>query len=412
MYKATDQLIVNAGNLIIGWLVALCDWTWRTTTGQPLSPAAAQDIVNFLAMAAIAATILLVFALCFGLITWLERKVLARIQNRYGPNRVGPYGLLQFVADGVKMLIKEDIVPRRADKLIHLLAPVAIVVPALLMFAFIPFGRNMAPTDLDTAVIGFFAVGAASELAVFLAGWASRNKYSMLGAMRAVAQMVSCEIPLVLTAIPVVMIVGSLNASAIVAAQATGGFWDISGWFVWTPWGFAGFILFLVAATAEANRCPFDLPEGESEIVAGFHIEYSGFKFALFYMAEYFGAMAMAGLGITLFLGGWHGPHFLPSWAWFLLKGFGIICVLIWVRGTFPRLRVDQLMGFAWKVMLPFGLFNILATALWYWLPRATFGGRALTWLVTAGIIAGAYVIIIRYSAKRTIERRTYRYAT
>lgn len=412
MYQSIDQLIVTIGNWIVGLLLWFCDWTWRMATGQPLSPAAAQTTADFLAMALIAAAILMIFAFCAGLITWLERKILARIQNRYGPNRVGPCGLFQFMADGIKMLIKEDIVPRRADRLIHLLAPVVIVVPALLVFAFLPFGRNMAPTTLDTAVIGFFAVGAAAELAVFLAGWASRNKYSMLGAMRAVAQMVSYEIPLILAAIPVIMIVGSLNTTAIVDAQGTGGFWDIGGWFIWTPWGLAGFILFLVAATAETNRCPFDLPEGESEIIAGFHVEYSGFKFALFFIAEYLGAIAMAGLGVTLFLGGWHGPKPLPSWAWFMLKGFVIICVLIWVRGTFPRLRVDQLMGFAWKVMLPFALFNIFATALWYALPRASFGGRAVSWAVTAAVIAGAYVIITRYSARQTIERRTYRYAT
>jgi NADH-quinone oxidoreductase subunit H len=388
MYNFFDQLLVNIGQM----------------TGRMAGPVAVMVLV--------AAAIVAVFALLFGLATWLERKVLARIQNRLGPNRVGPAGLLQFVADGIKMLIKEDIVPAGADRLVHFLAPVVIVLPALLMFAFLPFGRNMAPINIDTAVIAFFAVGAASELAVFMGGWASRNKYSMLGAMRAVAQMVSYEIPLVLAAVPVVMVVGSLSTTAIVQAQSTGGFWGISGWFVWTPWGLAGFILFLIASTAESNRSPFDMPEAESEIIAGFHTEYSGFKFALFFLAEYLAMMAMAGLSVTLFLGGWNGPRLLPSWAWFFLKGFALIFTLIWFRGTFPRVRVDQLMGFAWKVMLPFALLNIFAAALWYSLPRGSFNESLWAWVLTALVIVGAYFGITHFTASRAIERREYRYGS
>ena len=251
--------------------------------------------------------ILIVFPTLFAITTVLERKGLGRIQNRYGPNRVGPFGFLQFAADGIKALIKEDIVPRAADKLVHFLAPVMLVIPALLVYAVLPIGRNMVAVDFDAGLLFFFAVGAASELAVFMAGWSSRNKYALLGAMRAVAQMVSYEIPLILSTVAVVMITGTLSLTKIVEAQSThAGL--LPDWFVFTPWGFAGFVLFLIAANAEANRSPFDLPEGESEIIAGYFIEYSGFKFALFFLAEYLSLFAACGLGITLFLGGWNAP--------------------------------------------------------------------------------------------------------
>src|SRR5215472_5594791 len=219
------------------------------------------------------------FASLFALTTVLERKGLGRIQNRYGPNRVGPYGFLQPLADGLKALTKEDVVPRTADAVVHFLAPLVLVVPVFLSLAVVPVGRNMAALDLDAGVLFFFAVGAATELAVFMAGWSSSNKYSMLGAMRAIAQMISYEVPLILSSVTVIMIVGSLSTVKIVEAQAgyTG---VLPQWFVLTPWGLAGFILFMIAATAESNRAPFDLPEGESEIIAGYYIEYSGFKFA------------------------------------------------------------------------------------------------------------------------------------
>ena len=412
MYNFFDQLFLTLGAWLTGLAVAAGNAVSKSCCGRPLSEAAARDLAAGTEIVLICVTIYGVFALCFGLATWLERKMLARFQNRYGPNRVGPFGLLQFVADGVKMLTKEDIVPARADKLVHFLAPAVVLAPALLMYGFLPFGRNMAPTDLDTAVIAFFAVGAGSEMALFMAGWGSRNKYSILGALRAVAQMISYEIPLVLAAVPVVMITGSLSTSQIVAAQSTGGLLDISRWFIWTPWGFAGFILFLVAATAESNRTPFDIPEGESEIIAGFHVEYSGFKFALFFMAEYLGMMAMSGLGATLFLGGWHGPRLLPSWAWFMGKGFLILCGLIWLRGTLPRLRVDQLMAFAWKAMLPFALFNIFVTAIWFHLPKTTLLESVMAWLVSAALIVIAYGIVSHFVSRRAGAPRVYHYAS
>ncbi len=349
------------------------------------------------------------FAALFALTTVVERKGLARIQNRYGPNRVGPWGLLQPLADGLKALTKEDVVPRGADRVVHFLAPLVLVAPVFLALAVLPVGRNMAAVDLDAGVLFFFAVGAATELSVFMAGWSSRNKYSLLGAMRAIAQMLSYEVPLILSATTVVMMAGSLSTVRIVQAQAgySGG-WP--HWFVLTPWGLAGFVLFLIAATAESNRSPFDLPEGESEIVAGYYIEYSGFKFALFFLGEYVGLFAVSGLAITLFLGGWQAPFafltWVPSWLWFFAKLLALIALFIWVRGTLPRLRMDQLMNFAWKFMLPMALVNVLAAGLWRFVRPA--GAR---WLVCSLLIGGAYVALGRtLSERRGYARRSYRY--
>ena len=275
----------------------------------------------------------LVFATLFAFVTVFERKGIGRIQNRYGPNRVGiPLtkirlcGFGQFIPDGIKSLTKEDVVPRAADKVVHFLAPVVLLIPVLLAYAVLPIGRNMTAVDFDAGVLFFFAVGGAVELSVFMAGWSSRNKYSMLGAMRAIAQMISYEVPLILSAVTVIMIVGSLKLADIVAAQNqyTHG---IAHWFVFTPWGFAGFILFFIASLAESNRSPFDLPEAESEIIAGYFTEYSGFKFALFFLGEYLGMFAISGLGITLFLGGWTAPFsfltWVPSYLWFFRQADG-----------------------------------------------------------------------------------------
>ena len=246
------------------------------------------------------------------------------MQNRYGPNRVGPFGLFQPVADGIKMLIKEDIVPARADKVVHFLAPIVLAATAILALGVIPYGRNMTPFAIDGGILFFFAVGSTTELAVFMAGWGSNNKFSMLGAMRAIAQMVSYELPLIITVLPVVMVVGSLLPDAIVAAQGGYTFGIVPRWFVFTPWGAAAFILFFVSGLVESNRTPFDVPEGESEIVAGHMTEYSGFKYATFFLAEYFGMFAVSGLAVTLFLGGWHAPvrvlEIIPSYVWFFLK--------------------------------------------------------------------------------------------
>jgi NADH-quinone oxidoreductase subunit H len=372
-----------------------------------LFPADLQEFVSALLSVAV---MIGVFAGLFALTTILERKGLGRIQNRYGPNRVGPFGFLQPVADGLKAMTKEDIVPRSADKVVHFLAPLVLVVPVFLALAVIPVGRNMVALDLDTGVLFFFAVGAATELSVFMAGWSSRNKYSLLGAMRAIAQMISYEIPLILSAVTVIMMVSSLSTVRIVQAQQ--GFSGyLPNWFVLTPWGLAGFVLFMISAAAESNRSPFDLPEGESEIIAGYYIEYSGFKFALFFLGEYIGLFAVCGMAITLFLGGWGAPlsflDWVPSYVWFFAKLFGLIAMFIWVRGTLPRLRIDQLMNFAWKFMLPMALINIVTAGFWHFMQPGF-----VRWAVCALMILGPYFALGRGLSKgKNLAKRVYRYA-
>ncbi|HET8636243.1 MAG TPA: NADH-quinone oxidoreductase subunit NuoH [Acidobacteriaceae bacterium] len=355
--------------------------------------------------------LLIIFPSLFAVTTVLERKGLGRMQNRYGPNRVGPYGFLQPLADGIKAIIKEDIVPIGADKLVHFLAPLLLVMTAFLEYAVIPVGRNMVVADMDSALVFFFAAGAAMEVSIFMAGWGSRNKYSLLGAMRAVAQMISYEAPLILSSIAVVMIAGSLSTTTIVERQA--GYWGVwpYHWYVFTPWGMAGFILFMIAATAESNRSPFDLPEAESEIIAGYFTEYSGFKFALFFLGEYLGMFAISGLAVTLFLGGWAAPlsflTFIPSWIWFFAKLMALIAGFIWIRGTLPRLRMDQLMNFAWKFMLPMTLVVIFSAGIWRFMPSGI-----VRWVVCAIPIVLLYLLLGRaLMGGRKLEKRTYRFA-
>jgi NADH-quinone oxidoreductase subunit H len=354
--------------------------------------------------------IIVVFATLFAVTTIMERKGLGRFQNRYGPNRVGPYGLLQPLADGLKSLTKEDIVPDAADKAVHFLAPLILVVAAFMGYAVLPLGRNMVAVNLDAGLLYFFAVGSMVELSIFMAGWSSRNKYSLLGAMRAIAQMISYEVPLILSAIAVVMTVGTLSTVGIVESQARYiGIWP--HWFVFTPWGFAGFVLFMISATAESNRSPFDLPEGESEIIAGYYIEYSGFKFALFFLGEYIGMFAISGLAITLFLGGWSAPfsflNWIPSYLWFFGKLLVLIAMFIWIRATLPRLRMDQLMNFAWKFMLPMAVLNLVTTGVWHFMASGP-----LRWIVCAVMVVVPYVLLGRgLMQSKKLERRLYRFA-
>ncbi|HWY39415.1 MAG TPA: NADH-quinone oxidoreductase subunit NuoH [Chthoniobacterales bacterium] len=357
------------------------------------------------------AVLLGVFLTLFALLSVLERKILGRMQNRYGPNRVGPYGLLQPVADGIKMLIKEDIVPARADKVVHFLAPILIAATAILALGVIPYGRNMTPFVIDGGILFFFAVGSTTELAVFMAGWGSNNKFSLLGAMRAIAQMISYELPLIITVLPVVMVVGSLNPDKIVFAQKYYYFGFLPHWFVLTPWGATAFLLFFVSGLVESNRTPFDVPEGESEIVAGHMTEYSGFKYATFFMAEYLGMFAVSGLAVTLFLGGWHAPlpwlGFIPSYVWFFAKLSVLLLVFIWVRGTLPRTRVDQMMNFAWKFMLPMAFTCLISAAVWHYTGRRLSG-----WLLSFAIIAIVYVTLSLFlDTHRKFAPRTYRFA-
>jgi NADH-quinone oxidoreductase subunit H len=390
MLEKADQVFV----LLLHWLVGYLPAAWQQAAGVLLCVVA----------------IIAVYPTLFALAVLLERKGLGRMQNRYGPNRVGPFGILQPVADGIKSLTKEDIVPFNADALVHFIAPLVLVVAVFMGFAVLPMGRNMVLVDLDASLLFFFAMGASTELSVFMAGWSSRNKYSLLGAMRAVAQMISYEVPLLLSTVGVVMITGSLSLVDIVDAQNRYT-WGLAHWNVFKPWGLAGFAMFVIASMAETNRSPFDLPEGESEIVAGYFTEYSGFKFALFFLGEYVGMFGIAGLGTSLFLGGWSSPlavlNWVPSWIWFFSKVMLWICFFIWVRGTMPRLRQDQLMNFAWKFVLPMTLLNLLVAAEWRFVADLW-----LRWTAGMVIVVGAYVLMGRVGMRREhLGPRKYRYA-
>jgi len=394
MSDSLDQIFIRVKQLLLAPLAGAPDWVMQVVS----------SLINIFAL-------LGVFLTLFALISVLERKILGRMQNRYGPNRVGPFGLFQPVADGIKMLIKEDIVPMRADKIVHFLAPILIAATAILALGVIPYGRNMTPFVIDGGILFFFAVGSTTELAVFMAGWGSNNKFSMLGAMRAIAQMISYELPLIITVLPVVMVVGSLTPDRIVAAQAGYIFGIVPHWFVVTPWGAAAFILFFVSGLVESNRTPFDVPEGESEIVAGHMTEYSGFKYATFFMAEYIGMFAISGLGVTLFLGGWQAPiaalRFIPSYVWFFAKLGALLFVYIWIRGTLPRARVDQIMNFAWKFMLPMAFTCIVAAAVWHYAGRGLVG-----WLWSLAVLTAVYIALSRLiGTRKKFAARTYRFA-
>lgn len=390
-----------------------------------LFPISLQWLVHHLLTIAL---ILTVFGLFFAFTTVAERKLLGRLQNRLGPNRAGVpklsilpfhlkhrlWGLTQPFADAVKALTKEDVIPDAADKVLHFLAPVCIVAFSLLGFAVLPFGRALIPVELDAALLYFFAAGTATELAIFMAGWGSRNKYSLLAAMRALAQLISYELPLILSVVPVVLVVGTLSLSEIAIAQGGWTFGVLPHWHVFTPWGFAGFIIFLVAALAESNRSPFDLPEAESELIAGHLTEYSGFKYALFFMAEYFGLTALSGLGVTIFLGGWQAPfaflEFIPSYLWFMIKLAGMIMFFIWVRGTLLRLRIDQLTRLSWQFLVPLTLINLVNGAFWALTPDWTGAMLIARWIISAALIVIPFFLLAR-RVNPGRGPRTYRYA-
>jgi NADH-quinone oxidoreductase subunit H len=390
MLQQADQIFILLRNWIVGFLPA----GWQTAAGVVLG------VIG----------IVVVFPSLFAIAVLMERKGLGRMQNRLGPNRVGPFGVLQPIADAIKSLTKEDIVPLNADAVVHFLAPVYLVVVAFMGFAVLPVGRNMVLVDMDASLLFYFAMGASTEVSIFMAGWSSRNKYSLLGAMRAVAQMISYEVPLLMSSIVIVMMTGSLSLVKIVEAQNQYT-WGLPHWYIFTPWGLAGFVMYAISATAETNRSPFDLPEGESELVAGYFTEYSGFKFALFFLGEYLGMLSISGLGTTLFLGGWSAPlaalNWVPSWIWFFSKVMLSIVVLIWVRGTLPRLRQDQLMNFAWKFVIPMTLLNLFVAALWRFM-----GDGWLRWVVCSSILISVYVVAGRTGMQREhFGPRSYRYA-
>ncbi|MBX6771482.1 MAG: NADH-quinone oxidoreductase subunit NuoH [Chloroflexi bacterium] len=300
----------------------------------------------------------------FAYATLLERKLVAGIQVRYGPNRVGPWGLLQPLADGIKLAFKEDTTPRGADRFLFTLAPLISTVMALCAFAVIPVGPaitiagqtiGLELADVNIALLYLLAITSLSVYGIVLAGWSSNNKYSLLGGIRSSAQMISYELSLGLALVGVMLITGSLRLTDIVDAQR-------SVWFVFLQP--LGFIVYIISAIAETNRAPFDLPEAESELVAGYHTEYSGMKFAMFFMAEYINMITVSSIATTLFFGGWHGPFGLLDgpW-WFFLKVFIFMCIYVWIRATLPRFRYDRLMNFGWKVLLPLALLNTVLTA-------------------------------------------------
>ena len=286
-----------------------------------------------------------------GLI-WLERRLLAVWQDRYGPNRAGPLGLLQVVADGIKIFFKEDWIPPFADKPVFVLAPAVVVITVLMVFAVIPYTPAIQVADLNIGLLFFLAMSSLSVYSVVLGGWSSQSKYPLLGGIRAAAQMLSYEVFMGLSLMGVVIMAGSFNLRAIVAAQSR-------VWFCIPQ--FLGFLIFMIAGLAETHRLPFDLPEAESELVAGYHSEYSGMKFGMFFVGEYLGITLISAMITTLFFGGWLGPV-LPPIVWFLIKTFVFICIFILFRAALPRPRYDQLMAFGWKVLLPLTLLNLLAT--------------------------------------------------
>jgi len=323
--------------------------------------------------------VLFVLLTSIAYLTWLERKVVAHIQARWGPYLVGPHGLLQPMADGIKFILKEDILPLEAEKITYWLAPFIGFVLAFLSIAVIPFGGSYVVhgipvqfqiTDVNVGLLFIFAVTSLGVYSIALAGWSSNSKYPMLGALRSSAQMISYELGLGLAVVGVVMLSGTLSLRSIVDAQS--GFWPhipLPHWNVFVQP--IGFFVYFTAAIAETNRVPFDLPEGETELVAGFHTEYSSMKFAMFFISEYANMVTVSCLATLLFFGGWHGPVFGPWFVkmllpvfWFVLKVFCFLFFYIWMRGTLPRFRYDQLMSFGWKFLLPLGLLNVLVTSL------------------------------------------------
>lgn len=338
-----------------------------------------------------AAAVVLTFALTYaGLATYVERKVAGDIQARIGPNRVGPVGILQFLADGIKLILKEDIIPAKADRFLFVLAPYLVFIGSFAAFVVIPFGVGLIASDLNIGIYYVMAVTSLVVVGVLLAGWSSNNKWALLGGMRCCAQIVSYEVPVGMALLPAVLIAGSLSLQDIVRSQ--GGLLGIFGWNLFhNPFTFFSFFLYYVAALAESNRTPFDIPEAESELVAGYHVEYTGIRFAFFFLAEYGDMFVVSALATSCFLGGWNIPFRdtaalsagwgnLVSLAIFLGKTLFLVGVMMWVRWTLPRLRVDQLMRMAWKYLVPLAFFNLLGVSVWL----LAFRGKGIPQLIAA----------------------------
>ncbi|MBD3225763.1 MAG: NADH-quinone oxidoreductase subunit NuoH [Caldithrix sp.] len=303
--------------------------------------------------------LLIVFGVLFGALTmaagliWIERRMLGLWQDRYGPNRVGPFGIFQVIADMIKIFFKEDWIPPFADRTIFTVAPAIVVATVLLGFAIVPVAPNVFVVDFNIGILFFLATSSIGVYSLVLGGWSSNNKYSLLGALRGTAQMISYEVFMGLSLMGVVMMTGSFSLHSIVEAQQ--GMWFVVPQIV-------GFVIFIIAALAETHRLPFDIPEAESELIAGYHSEYSGMKFGMFFVGEYLGITLISALTVTLFLGGWLGPSFLPPFAWFSLKTLVVILFIVLLRAALPRPRYDQLLSYGWKVLLPLSLLNILVT--------------------------------------------------
>lgn len=335
-------------------------------------------------IAGLAIVFILVNAVLLGAaaITWGERRILGRFQNRVGPNRWGPYGLFQPIADLLKLLTKEDLRPQGADRVIFSMVPVLMVAPLILLTAVIPFAKNTALANLNVGVLYILAVSSVSSVAIFMAGWSSNNRYAMFGAARAVAVLISYEVPVVLSLLGVVMVAASMSLGTIVEAQSL-------PFFLVMP---MAFFVFLAGMSAELNRSPFDVAEAESEIIAGYHTEYSGVKFALIQAAEFGGVGVVAAIAATLFLGGWSGPwsEYL-GWLWFLLKTGIVVFLFIWFRATYPRLRIDQIMAFSWKFLLPLSMINLAAVTLEVFFLR---GDDGLLTTADLGIMTAINVVV------------------
>jgi len=343
------------------------------------------DLATIVFLVISAGVILTFLAACITLAIWAERKVIARIQDRVGPNRVGPFGLLQSVADVLKLFAKEDTIPGGADRLVFILAPLLAVVPSLMIYAVLPWNWDAVVARLDVGILYVLALATFPTLAILVAGWASYNKYTLLGGMRAAVQLISYEVPEVLAVLPVVVLAGSLSLWDIAAAQR-------AVWFILAPVvGPLAFLVFFIAGLAEINRSPFDLVEAESEIIAGFHMEYSGMRWALFFLAEYANAFTVSAIASVLFFGGWHGP-LLPGYLWVVLKTALLFVVMVWIRGTLPRLRYDQLLALAWKGLLPVALGSLV-------LAVAVRELGAMSWhpLLLLGINLGVVYLLFRW---------------
>lgn len=372
--------------------------SWLTSLFPHMAAPIARLIVHLVYAAILSFVAPVVVVVAF---TYMERKVIARIQDRVGPNRAGPLGLLQGFADAVKMLTKEDITPVGADRIVYNLAPGLAVVGTILVYAVLPVAPGVIGADLNIGILYVVAVGGFGMLAAVMAGWSSNNKYALLSAFRVVAQLIAYEIPMVIAIIMVVLAAGSMQMGQIIDAQNVPFLFTLP----------VAFFIFFVATIAEIGRSPFDLLEAESEIVAGFHVEYSGFKFALFFIGEYMHLFVGAGLGTTLFLGGWRGPGaseatilgVLLGFVYFLVKTVFLIFLMMWVRGTFPRIRIDHLLDFGWKFLVPVGLLALAAVALVLKLPFLS--SSVLKWV--GMLVANIVVVVVSLTAVSFAARRS-----